>query len=143
MEIVRIEMTDPRYQKERELRNRILLRPIGIPDYGWEQGDHKSWHFVATKGDQVLGCVILCPLNKERTKTQLMQMAVEKSWQGKGVGKMLVTHLIDFAKNENIEEIIIHSRSSVNNFYLQFGFKDLEKDFEEVGIQHSYLTMAL
>ena len=72
-----------------------------------------------------------------------MQMAVEKSWQGKGVGKMLVAHLIDFAKNQNVEEIIIHSRSSVNHFYLQFGFKDLGKDFEEVGIQHSYLALSL
>ena len=36
--IQRIEIDDPLYQQERDLRNRILLRPIGIPDFGWENG---------------------------------------------------------------------------------------------------------
>jgi hypothetical protein len=46
----------------RELRNKILLRPIGIPDHAWEMHDKKSWHFVAVENDVVIGCVVLVPL---------------------------------------------------------------------------------
>ena len=46
-DIRRIDMENPLYQKERELRNKVLLRPIGISDFGWEMNDSVSWHFVA------------------------------------------------------------------------------------------------
>ena len=45
--ILRINIQDTLYQQERELRNKVLMQPIGMPDYGWEQFDSKSWHFVA------------------------------------------------------------------------------------------------
>ena len=53
--IKRISVDDPWYQSERELRNKILLRPIGIPDYGWEMHDEESWHFVALDNERVIG----------------------------------------------------------------------------------------
>jgi hypothetical protein len=37
--------------------------------------------------------VVLNPLNPEKTKTQLMQMAVETNQQRKGIGKLLVEEL--------------------------------------------------
>jgi predicted N-acetyltransferase YhbS len=44
----------------------------------------------------VIGCVVLNPLNPEKTKTQLMQMAVETNQQRKGIGKLLVEELLSF-----------------------------------------------
>ena len=102
-EIIQINMDDPRYQKERELRNKILLRPIGVPDYGWEMNDQNPGILLLWKHDKVIGCVLLYPLNEEKSKAQLMQMAVDKSWQGKGIGKLLVKVTIKFATNEGIE----------------------------------------
>jgi predicted N-acetyltransferase YhbS len=40
---------------------------------------------------------VLNPLNPEKTKTQLMQMAVETNQQRKGIGKLLVEELLSFA----------------------------------------------
>jgi predicted GNAT family N-acyltransferase len=142
-EIVRIEMDDPRYQKERELRNKILLRPIGVPDYGWEMNDMNSWHFVAVEGAKVIGCVILYPLNEEKSKAQLMQMAVDHSWQGKGIGKLLVKVLLNFATIQGIKEIEIHSRAEVTTFYEQLGFQIYGDEFEEVGIKHRLLNRKI
>jgi hypothetical protein len=45
MTIQQIETDNPLYQLETDLRNRILLRPIGVPDHAWEMHDHKAWHF--------------------------------------------------------------------------------------------------
>ncbi|MGB5323483.1 GNAT family N-acetyltransferase [Lutimonas sp.] len=142
-EIIRIEMDDPRYQKERELRNKILLRPIGVPDYGWEMNDKNSWHFIAVEGAKVIGCVILYPLNEEKSKAQLMQMAVDHSWQGKGIGKLLVKALLNFATTRRIKEIEIHSRADVTTFYEQLGFQVYGKEFEEVGIKHRLLNRKI
>lgn len=42
--------------------------------------------FVAVEDDIVTGYVVLNPLNSDKTKTQLMQMAVETDLQAKGIG---------------------------------------------------------
>jgi N-acetylglutamate synthase-like GNAT family acetyltransferase len=48
--------------------------------------------------------VVLNPLNPEKTKTQLMQMAVETNQQRKGIGKLLVEELLSFCKSNGIKE---------------------------------------
>lgn len=141
--IININTQHPLYQEERELRNKILLRPIGIPDYGWEKHDSISWHFVALSDDRVVGCVLLAPLNEQATRAQLMQMAVDSSWQGKGIGKKLVMKLLDFAKKNKLSEITIHSRATVTPFYEALGFSVYGSSFEEVGILHQHLRKYL
>lgn len=120
--IEQITIDNPLYQQERELRNKVLLRPIGVPDYGWEQNDSIAWHFVAVENNKVIGCVVLNPLNSEKTKAQLMQMAVNHNLQGNGVGKLLVLELLEFCKTEGIAEVICHARDTVVDFYKKLGF---------------------
>ncbi len=138
-----IETKHSLYPLEQELRNKILLRPIGIPDHAWEMHDEKSWHFVAVEKDAVIGCVVLVPLNATQTKTQLMQMAVETNQQGKGIGKLLVKELLDFSKSKGIKEVICHARDSAVPFYLNLGFEIYDDPFLEVGIQHYHMRINL
>jgi len=99
------------------------------------------WHFVAVEDGEVIGCVILYPIDID--KAQLMQMAVDSPWQGKGVGKLLVKALIKFATNQGIKEIEIHSRAEVTTFYEQLGFQVYGDEFEEVGIKHRLLNRKI
>ena len=142
-EILNINMDHSLYQKERELRNEVLLRPIGIPDYGWEMNDDKSWHFIAIDQSNLIGCVLLVPLNTNLNKAQLTQMAVAKSRQGEGIGKLLVKYLLDFAASKGIKEILIHSRAEVTSFYEQLGFQIYGDEFEEVGIKHQRMILHI
>ena len=98
---------------------------------------------MAIQDGDVIGCVIFCPLNQEKSRAQLMQMAVAQEYQGKGIGKMLVDHLLEFASKHRMKEVIIHSRSDVTSFYKQFGFVIAGEEFEEVGIKHHYLSINL
>ena len=141
--IIRLNMKDPLYQKERELRNKVLLRPIGIEDFGWEMHDAKSWHFAAMDDGDLIGCVLLVPLNEPCSKAQLIQMAVDTAWQGKGVGKLLVKTLISFARSQGIKEIEIHSRAAVTSFYERLGFQVFGEEFKEVGVKHRLLNLYL
>jgi len=131
------------YESERELRNRILLRPIGLPDYAWEMHDQKSWHFVVIENHEVIGCVVLNPLDVKATKTQLMQMAVETNQQGKGVGTLLVKELLSFCKSNGIQEVVCHARDTAVPFYLGLGFEIYDEPFVEVGIPHEHMRIDL
>ena len=139
----RITPRDPLYQKERELRNEVLLRPIGLPDHAWEMKDHLAWHFVAEIKGVVVGCVLLTPLDDTGVKAQLMQMAVAEQWQGRGLGKLMVQELIAFARAEKLQEIICHARGNVVMFYEKLGFETYGEPFVEVGITHRYMSLKL
>ena len=142
--ILRINIQDTLYQQERELRNKVLMQPIGMPDYGWEQFDSKSWHFVAIDNKRkVVGCVVLVPNVNQRHDAQLIQMAVDESYQGKGVGKLLVEELETFAKTHEISTILCHSRDKAVNFYLKLNFEIYDEPFEEAGIIHRYMRKYL
>ncbi len=141
--IKRISVDNPLYQSERELRNKILLRPIGIPDYGWEMHDEKSWHFVALDNERVTGCVVLVPLDNKNQKAQLIQMAVDKSAQGKGIGTKLVHELFEFAKFQGLKEITCHAREDAVPFYLKLQFEVYDEPFEEVGIIHRHMKKSV
>lgn len=143
VEIRRITIQDPLYQKERILRNIVLLRPIGLPDHAWEMNDDKSWHFVAMDNNSLIGCVVLFPTNKEKTTAQLMQMAIDPAHQGKGVGKMLVNYLLDFSKQQGVSEVTCHSRKNVNPFYQKLGFEIYGEAFTEVGIPHNHMKIQI
>jgi len=138
-----INTTNSLYLLEQDLRNRILLRPIGVPDHAWEMHDKKAWHFVAVENDVVIGCVVLNPLNPEKTKTQLMQMAVETNQQGKGIGKLLVKELLSFCMSNGIKEVVCHARDNAVPFYLNLGFEIYDEPFVEVGIPHEHMRISI
>jgi len=139
--VQKIDTDNPLYQDERALRNKILLRPIGVPDHAWEMHDENSWHFVALDDHKVVGCVVLVPV--EAHKAQLIQMAVDGSCQGKGVGKKLVHALVEFAISEHIQEILCHARENVVDFYAKLGFEVYDDPFVEVGIVHRHMKMTV
>jgi len=139
----RIETDSPLYQAERDLRNELLLRPIGLPDSAWEMHDHESYHFVAVENKEVLGCVVLHPLVPEQQQVQLLQMAVVEQSRGRGVGRGLVEALITFARSEGYKEIICHARENAVGFYERIGFVVYGDEFEEVGVRHRHMKFAL
>lgn len=70
--IKNITTNDPLYAAMRELRNKILLRPLGVPDNSWEMYDEESWHFVAIENNKVIGCAVLVPSERNPSTAQLM-----------------------------------------------------------------------
>ena len=138
-----IGMENPLYQEESELRNKILLRPIGVPDHAWEMNDAKAWHFAALDGNLLVGCVVLVPLNERSDKAQLIQMAVETDRQRQGIGRLLAQTLLQFALERQIAEILVHARADTVEFYSKLGFETYGEAFEEVGIQHRHMRMPL
>lgn len=143
IEIQQITTEDALYHKERELRNAVLLRPIGMPNGAWEMHDNQSWHFVAIENSEVIGCVLLKPISENPCTAQLLQMAVSSSAQGKGIGKMLIKALLDFCSHNNITEVTCHARESAANFYKSIGFEIYDDPFQEVGMTHYHMRYRI
>merc|ERR1712000_709251 len=125
------------YSAEQQLRNNVLLIPYGLPPHFWEMNDKSSFHIVTIdKENNVVGCLLLYPLPNELDSVQLMQMAVSKECQGKGVGRKMVNFAKDLSMKHGFERITCHAREYAAEFYLKLQFTEFGERFEEVGMPH-------
>lgn len=141
MNIQEITTSSPLYQQERQLRNLVLLRPIGIPDFGWEHFDAEAYHYVVTDENKVIACAILYPTPEQPQTAKLMQMAVDKNYQKQGIGSQLVRFIFANAAKKNINCIYCHSRHDAVAFYEKHQMRVEGEIFQEVGVDH--LTMRI
>ena len=143
VQIHTVDLQDELYQQERELRNEVLLRPIGLPDHAWEQRDVSAKHIVANLDERVVGCVVLWPSDQISGAGQLMQMAVKPEMQGQGVGKRLVRKLVEVAQHIGLGRIWCHARADVVPFYEGLGFECSGAPFQEVGLEHRKMWLEM
>lgn len=137
-----IEKHDPLYPEWVALRQRILREPLGLKTSEAElemESNHR--HLIAVEENSVMGGLIVVPLSPETWKVR--QVAIEPSLQGQGLGRRLMERAIGDAGEEGIAEIVLHSRSHVVGFYERLGFSFVGPEFEEVGIPHRKMILAL
>lgn len=146
--IERIDRSHPLYEQEVELRERVLLTPIGIGMETLESlfpgFEDRFEHFVAVvdhpKGERVVGCVCLLA-EKDAGRGKLMQMAVDPQRQREGIGRKLVVALERRAFGElGLTELYCHARFDAVAFYEGLGWEVVGDPFQEAGIEHRVMT---
>ena len=98
--------------------------------------------FVLDKG-KVIGTVALMPISK--TVFELTKMAVSPSQRGKKIGQQLMQFCIDFAKEKNLEKLIIYSSTKLENaiyIYRKYGFIEISVE-EECHYERCDIKMEL
>lgn len=89
--------------------------------------------------DKPMGCVALMP--KADGKYELTKMAVTKSYQGMGIGKLLMKAIIHRANKMGLNKIILVSNTKLTpalTLYKSFGFVEVEntvKEYDRCDIQ--------
>ena len=148
--VLRITRDHPLYKQELDLRERVLLAPIGytmerfLTEFGVED---RFEHFVAVidhpKGERVVGCVCLLPGYPSEGIGKLMQMAVDPQRQGEGIGQGLVASLEKRAFGElKLRELFCHSRDTAEGFYSRMGWTVSGERFMEAGVAHYKMVFA-
>lgn len=144
LRVRRIPNTDPLYAQAVDLRERVLLQPLGytmerfLREYpGFET---RLEHFVAIikhpAGDRVIGNVCLRPEESGGTG-RLTQMCVDPQRQGEGVGQMLLTALEQRAFGElGLGGLFCHAQDKAIGFYERLGWSVEGPGFTEAGIPH-------
>lgn len=137
-----IEKHDPLYPGWVALRQRILREPLGLRTSEAElEVESNQLHLIALEENRVIGGLIVVPLSPEYWK--IRQVAIDPFFQGQGLGRQLMERAIGEAGEKGIAEIVLHSRSNVVGFYERLGFSPVGPEFEEVGIPHRKMVLAL
>lgn len=81
-----------------------------------------------TVGEAVVGTVALKKIDQDEVAFELTKMAVDKSWQGKGLGNGLCKAAIATARDMGAHRLILYSQTSLAaaiNIYRKLGFKEV------------------
>ena len=118
------------------LRYEVLRAPWNQPR-GSERndGDETAEHFAFFEEDEIIGVGRLD--FTENLGSQIRFMAVNERYQGKGIGRQLMEHMEEIARNKGCKETILHAREIALPFYEKLGYDITEKSHLLFGeIQH-------
>src|SRR6188472_3947620 len=80
--------------------------------------------FLAKDGEDIIGSAAL--IKEAEGIFELAKMAVSKSWQGKGISKLLIQRCLDTAKELGARKIFLVSNSQLQtaiHLYENYGFR--------------------
>lgn len=85
--------------------------------------NQSNFGFVAINNENIIGFASIHIIEKLNRRSCLIEdVVVDKSERGKGVGKLLIEHLINFSKSKSCDKIILNSKESNIPFYNKLGF---------------------
>lgn len=121
--IVKSPVTRDDFKAYYELRYKVLRQPWGLPR-GTEKDDYEpiSQHFMAVNEEtgELLGCVKL--FEKEAGTAWVSHLAVSDKYQRKGIGKFLLTHVEELARNQGFKSIGCLSRLNTTDYFEKAGY---------------------
>ncbi len=138
MLIVKTPSTPQEWEQYYNLRFTVLREPWGqlkgsevLKDE--DQADHVM--IVDTDTNQIVGVARM--QTNTPTQGQVRCVAVSPNVQGKGVGKLLMKYLEEFAQEKGIKEIVLDARENAVRFYKSIGYVIFEDSYLLFGeIQH-------
>jgi ribosomal protein S18 acetylase RimI-like enzyme len=91
--------------------------------------DKGGFIFFAKDGEEIVGTASL--LKKTNEIFELGKMAVSKNSRGLGVGNQLMKHCMEFAKQQDIRELILYSNTKLEpaiHLYKKYAFEEIEME---------------
>ncbi|WP_196888779.1 GNAT family N-acetyltransferase [Aureivirga sp. CE67] len=109
------------------LRKNVLRENIPLSFQFAEDNLETTSHFGVFEEEKLIGIVTFIQKENEYFKNQeavfqLRAMAVDKAYQGKGVGKLFLGETLKLAKEKNIRKIWLNAREIAVPFYKSLGF---------------------
>jgi predicted N-acetyltransferase YhbS len=132
---------DPEYAKEKELRDRVLRRPLGLTLSAKDlQGEDGQVHIIAEVRGKVVGCVLISFAGGE---AKARQLAVDESWRKQGLGRELMRRAEEAARERKCDRLMLHGRVVNGLFFEKLGYAVVSEVFTEVTIPHVKLERRL
>lgn len=136
-----IEAGHPLHAGELDLRYRVLRAPLGMTRESTVfRFEPACVHHVAVRDGKVVGCVLFHP--ESATAGRLLQMAVDPSLQGQGLGAKLVKGIQAELLRRGITHVHLHARADVVPFYEKLGYAAYGERYVEVGIDHQNMQQT-
>jgi predicted GNAT family N-acyltransferase len=111
-----------------DLRYRMLRAPWGEPRGSEVDGiEDQCFHIMATNNINAVGVGRL--QFNSAVEAQIRYMAVEKAYEGNGIGRMMLNALEQEAINKNISTVILDAREPAVGFYQKLGYSIEKKSY--------------
>ena len=119
-----------------------LRQVVMYPDWSVEEvklvNDFEGIHFGLFDNNALIS--VVSTFITENTM-QFRKFATLNSEQGKGYGSLLLSHIIQFAKDEGCGRMWCNARCNASAFYAKFGFTETERKFNQDG--HDFVIMEI
>lgn len=137
------EQTNPIYLDSLAIRKEVFIIEQQIPiTIEIDSKEAKAIHFVLYSNEnKALATCRLLPLNQHEAKLQ--RVAVKKAFRGKNYGKILITEVENYAKNNGYTKICLNAQASSLSFYDQLNYTKEGDMFIEATIEHYYMSKNL
>ncbi len=123
------------------IRRRVFIEEQGIDqDLERDVDDLRAIHVLALEGALPVGCgrMVLSAAG-----AKIGRMAVLAQHRGRGIGRLVLERLVFAARQNGAKLAYLHAQVPVETFYLKSGFRPVGEVFEEAGIPHRKMELAL
>jgi len=120
------------------IREQVFIQEQGIaPEDEWDDLDATVLHFIVYDREQPIATARLLPQHS------VGRVAVLLPYRKQGVGKILMQHIIDYARYHKLPYLKLSAQTYVTAFYEALGFVGQGEEYLDCGIPHIDMTLEL
>ncbi|MFW1762299.1 GNAT family N-acetyltransferase [Acinetobacter calcoaceticus] len=120
------------------IREQVFIQEQGIaPEDEWDDLDAMVLHFIVYDREQPIATARLLPQHS------VGRVAVLVPYRKRGIGKILMQHIIDYARQQNLPYLKLSAQTYVTAFYEALGFVVQGEEYLDCGIPHIDMTLEL
>ncbi|MDA3557176.1 GNAT family N-acetyltransferase [Acinetobacter sp. AOR15_HL] len=120
------------------IREQVFIQEQGIaPEDEWDDLDATVLHFIVYDREQPIATARLLPQHS------VGRVAVLMPYRKQGIGKILMQHIIEYARQQNLPYLKLSAQTYVTAFYEALGFVVQGEEYLDCGIPHIDMTLEL
>jgi len=124
-----------------QIRDEVFVHEQALThDARFDPDDRRSIHFLAYLDGKPVGTGRLTVLTRE---AQVAWVAVRKPYRQHGVGKAVMIAILERARDEEADYVVLNAQSHALEFYRRLGFETLGHEFRMAGIPHQVMVLGL
>ncbi|EXR41608.1 GNAT family N-acetyltransferase [Acinetobacter sp. 1294243] len=125
-------------QDAKYIREQVFIQEQGIaPEDEWDDLDATVLHFIVYDKEQPIATARLL------LQHSVGRVAVLMPYRKQGIGKILMQHIIEYARQHKLPYLKLSAQSYVTAFYEALGFKVQGEVYEDCGIPHIDMVLEL
>ena len=138
--MIRVEQVDwlDKQALIRPIREAVFIREQNVPvELEWDGLDPQCVQLLALSANEVVGTA------RMTVEGKIGRMAVLSGYRGLGVGKSLLSKMIQIAQQAGLPYVVLDAQVSAIPFYQPFGFEVVSESFLDAGIEHRKMKLLL
>jgi ElaA protein len=129
------------WEAAKAIRFEVFVDEQHVPaDLELDDLDAMARHWLAWDGETAVGTARAV---RKDFGWKIGRVAVRRDWRGRGVGQSLMRAIMDAARRAGVRELQLESQTHALAFYERLGFVAEGPEFDDAGIPHRLMRLAL